>query len=92
MKTETRISGGSIAIDVQACPCCNTAQICRRRNFSDRIWNLLVLWKEVQNSNFDKVLCENCYNELREVLIDRVDDVAMILADSPPLVSRDAQM
>lgn len=57
--------------------CCNcgTESKCRRREFSEQAWTVLLLWNEVQPSAVDQPLCDSCYDELRETLIDRAEEL-----------------
>lgn len=57
------------------CNNCGEDAKCRRRDFSEQAWTVLVLWNEVQTAAVDQPICEHCYNELREVLIDRADEI-----------------
>jgi hypothetical protein len=66
---------------VEICSNCETETKCRRRDFSEQAWTVLVLWHEVQASAVDRPICEHCYNELREVLIDRADEIEEIIQD-----------
>lgn len=66
---------------VEICSNCETETKCRRRDFSEQAWSVLVLWHEVQASAVDQPICEHCYNELREVLIDRADEIEEIMQD-----------
>jgi hypothetical protein len=52
---------------------------CRRRDFSQQAWAVLLVWEEVQKSTVDQSLCDDCYNELRETLIDRTDEIESAL-------------
>lgn len=60
----------------EICANCQTDSKCRRRDFSERAWAVLALWKEVQPAAIDQPICDSCYDELREVLIDRADEIA----------------
>lgn len=68
----------------EICSNCKTDTKCRRRDFSEQAWTVLVLWKEVQSAAVDQPICEDCYNELREVLIDRADEVEVAVTDPTP--------
>lgn len=57
------------------CSNCASEEKCRRREFSDQAWSVLVLWNEIQTAAVDQPICDSCYDELREVLIDRADEV-----------------
>ena len=59
----------------ESCATCGEDQKCRRRDFSEQAWAALLLWGEVQKKSVDQAICEHCYNELRETLIDRADEI-----------------
>jgi hypothetical protein len=61
--------------------CCEDVKS-RKRDFSEQAWSVLVLWNEIQKTVVDQPLCEDCYNELREVLIDRATEIELALKDS----------
>ena len=63
----------------QICGNCTVESKCRKREFSVEAWTVLVIWNEVQAAAVDQPLCDECYNELRETLIDRASDVAEAL-------------
>jgi hypothetical protein len=63
----------------QFCAHCSADAKCRRRDFNEQIWSVLLVWGEVEVKTVDKPLCEDCYNELREVLIDRASDIEVAL-------------
>lgn len=63
------------------CGHCAAATRSRRREFSDQIWSVLITWGEVNRSLVDEPICDDCYNEFRETLIDRARELEMALAD-----------
>lgn len=81
-----RIRGGRemATTGIESCANCGSDGKCRRRDFSEQAWGVLLLWKEVQVSTVDQAICDGCYNELREVLIDRADEVEETLAEHGP--------
>jgi hypothetical protein len=74
----------------ETCGNCETDTKCRRRDFSEQAWSVLVLWAEVATSAVDQPICDDCYNELREVLIDRADEIEAALAAPAPKQPRPA--
>jgi len=68
----------------ELCSNCTTEAKCRRRDFSEQAWTVLVLWNEVKTAAVDQAICDDCYNELREVLIDRAEDIQAALAEPAP--------
>ena len=63
---------------VQNCSCCNTNARCRQRNFSEEALALLLLWGEIEVKHIDAPVCEYCYEDLRDVLIDRAAEVEVM--------------
>lgn len=62
----------------QECPrCSNTARLAKR-SFSDQALAALVVWKDLSEKLIEEPLCEDCYEELREILIERIEDVKAV--------------
>jgi hypothetical protein len=57
------------------CPNCSIFSNCRRRDFSEQAMTVLLLWGEIAAASVDQPICDDCYEELREVLIDRAQEV-----------------
>jgi hypothetical protein len=66
----------------ESCSNCCTDVKSRKRDFSEQAWSVLVLWHEIQKTVVDQPICEDCYNELREVLIDRATEIEVALKES----------
>lgn len=64
----------------QDCAQCGTETRCRRRDFSPQTWSVLLIWGEVEKKAVDQPICDECYNDLRDIMIDRADEVAEALA------------
>jgi hypothetical protein len=62
------------------CPNCSIFSNCRRRDFSEQAMTVLLLWGEIAAASVDQPICDDCYEELREVLIDRADEVDAALS------------
>jgi hypothetical protein len=73
----------------QQCAHCTAETRCSRRDFSEQAWSVLLSWKEVNKSSVDQPLCGDCYDELREILIDRADEMALAL--KKPIVHHDEE-
>ncbi len=57
---------------MQQCGHCMTSECrSRPRDFSPQVWSLLVAWEEVNERVIDQPLCDVCYGDIREILIDR---------------------
>ncbi len=81
-KTETKAKGANSVVSKIAnapvdgcCPNCQTKAICRHRDFSEKALTALMVWEEINADAVGKAICDDCYDELREVLIDRADDI-----------------
>jgi hypothetical protein len=57
------------------CPNCETKATCKQRDFSEKAVAALMFWGEINPNAHGKAICDDCYGELREVLIDRADEV-----------------
>lgn len=64
---------------IQRCENCTTESKCYHRNFSAQVWSLLLQWSEIHTNAVDQPICEPCYQDLREVLIDRADEMEKAL-------------
>ena len=76
------------------CSNCGAMAKSRRREFSDQVWAVLIAWGEVEANVVDHPICDDCYNELRDILIDRASEYEAALADpstlQPPAVAASA--
>lgn len=68
------------------CPGCSEVVPCRHRDFSPQIWSLLIEWEEVEDTQVGKPMCADCYKDLREVLIERADELQEVTLTSSALV------
>ena len=75
-----RLGGKDIMSTSECCAHCQTATKIRKRDFSDQAWAVLVVWDEVDRGVVGQLLCDPCYSELREVLIDRADEIEAALS------------
>lgn len=55
--------------------CGNEEARVKRRGFSQDAQKALVAWGEVEADVVDSPICDDCYGELRDVLIERADEV-----------------
>ena len=68
----------STSLKVQDCSCCGTKARCRSRSFSEEALALLLIWGEIEEKHIDAPICEYCYEDLRDVLIDRAREIEMM--------------
>ena len=61
-----------------SCPNCGVLAKCIKRDFSDQAWSALLVWGEIEEDIIDMPLCDSCYNELRDILSERVDEISDI--------------
>jgi hypothetical protein len=66
------------------CNNCGNEHSCRRRVFSEQAWTMLLLWNEINPQAVDQPICDECYQEIREILIDRHEEVEAALQDNFP--------
>ena len=57
------------------CANCSVVTHSRRRQFSEQAWYFLLSWNEISQKAVDQAICDDCYYELREVLIDRNEEL-----------------
>ena len=75
-------SRSSSPVAAAACANCGDTGRNRRRQFSEQAWTVLLLWNEISPLVVDKPICADCYEELREILIDRADEVEAAMQQS----------
>lgn len=62
----------------QECPrCANLARL-QKRTFSDQALAALVVWNDLPEKLIDESICDDCYAELRDILIERIEDVKAV--------------
>lgn len=57
------------------CPRCDEESRLRAREFSDQATSALISWGEIIPTDIGLPVCDECYTDLREVLIDRVEEL-----------------
>ena len=71
------------------CAHCSGENKTRNRDFSAQIWAVLLHWGEIEDAVVGQPLCDSCYRELRNLLIDRSEEMESVLKDGlPPATSR----
>ncbi len=63
----------------RSCTNCGIQSTSRRRVFSEQAWSLLLLWNEITPAAVEQPMCDVCYDDLRETLIDRNEEVEKLL-------------
>jgi hypothetical protein len=69
---------------VADCPRCGIEGKIQKRSFSNQALAALVVWGELEQQLIDKPICHDCYVEMRDVLIERSDDLVKV--DSKDLI------
>ena len=71
-------------------PCnnCGVNAMCRRRPFSEQAWTVLLLWNEISPDCVDKPICQECYDEMRDILIDRANEVELAFAQDEKKIAK----
>ena len=60
------------------CTSCDENAKSVRREFSDQAWAALVAWSEVSQKAVDSPICNDCYFNFRDVLIERADEMRLL--------------
>ncbi len=63
---------------IQDCPRCSNAARLEKRPFSDQALAALIIWGDMEQKLVKEPICEECYNELRDILIERGEDIKKI--------------
>ncbi len=63
---------------IHDCPRCGNAARLEKRPFSDQALAALVTWGDMERSVVGQAICEECYTELRDILIERSEDIKKI--------------
>ena len=71
---QSRLESNGVHV-AQECANCGEQTRSRKRDFSEKAWQALMFWNEVGKQAIDRPICDECYNELRDVLIDRSDEI-----------------
>lgn len=91
LKTKGSAGGFSVYF-AQCCGACHGERKSTRREFSEQAWAALVSWGEVTEQTVDEPLCNECYGNLRDVLIDRSDEIMTLVARPGNAVHRGNQV
>lgn len=84
-------NGESLSVS-GTCHNCGVDAKCRRRTFSEQAWTVLLLWNEISPSAVDQPICEDCYEEMRDILIDRTDEIEVAMQQSEEVAKVRAQI
>ncbi len=57
------------------CARCYAEVRLRHRDFSEQVLAALISWGEIEAKSIEKPICDVCYDDLRETLIDRADEL-----------------
>lgn len=60
------------------CPRCNENSKLQKRLFSDTALAALISWGDLEEHLISEAICDSCYKELRDVLIDCADQLTEI--------------
>lgn len=62
----------------QDCPRCSNSARLEKRPFSDQALAALIVWGDLDRMVVGLAICEECYSELRDILIERCEDIKKI--------------
>ena len=63
-------------IKVCDCPRCVENTKVQKRLFSAMALSALITWGDLEQELVDEAICDNCYKELRDVLIENTDELS----------------
>ena len=63
---------------VCSCPRCGDEQKLQKRLFSDVAIAALITWGDLEEELVDEAICDDCYKELRDVLIENSDSLTEV--------------
>jgi len=66
-----------------SCAACRGDGKSAKREFSSHAWTALVAWSEIDEDVVERPICNPCYINLREVLIDRVEEISLVANHVP---------
>jgi hypothetical protein len=69
------------------CTVCCEERKSRYREFSPHAWTALISWGEIDHPMVGQAMCDDCYTEFRDLLIERTDEVAALAARADDLGS-----
>ncbi|MCX6128437.1 MAG: hypothetical protein NTX25_05150 [Proteobacteria bacterium] len=67
-----------------SCNACGEERKSRSREFSPHALSALILWGELDQNSVGQPVCEGCYREFRDLLIERTDELERM---APPALS-----
>lgn len=76
------------SLKAEICPRCDSEEKLRHREFSTQATAALVVWGEIQEKVVGVPICEGCYDELREVLIERNEEINNPKPDRRPVIAK----
>lgn len=69
---------------IHSCSACGEDRKARSREFSSHALSALVLWGELDQNSIGLPVCEGCYREFRDLLIERNDELERLAPASLP--------
>ena len=80
---DNSLSNEELSVKYSECYNCGDKAPARMRCFSKQAWSVLLFWKEISATTVEKPMCDYCYNELRTILMERMDefDQAVLQSD-----------
>lgn len=75
MTTTIQRQGATAYNTSNICPCCQSETKLRHREFSAQAWSFLVSNNEIDEDNVGEAVCDDCYTDMREFLIESISEV-----------------
>jgi hypothetical protein len=88
MKASVSKAQAFSAFFTDCCGACEGQVKSVRREFSDQAWSALVTWKELERKSVDLPLCNDCYFNFRDVLIERADELKLLATNAKVAAAR----
>ncbi len=67
------------------CPRCGMNARLQKRTFSDQALKALIAWGDLDAKLKEEGVCDSCYGELRDVLIERSEDLKQFPESPRPM-------
>jgi hypothetical protein len=80
--SQSKSSSGLFSVHfTHRCAACDSHAKSVKREFSDQAWAALVTWNEISSTFVDAPMCNDCYLNFRDVLIERADEVRFLASN-----------
>lgn len=67
-----------MSVKLMECPRCEMSARLSKRSFSEQAVSALVTWGDMNANLIGQDICDACYAELRDILIERSEDLKSV--------------